>query len=505
MTAGKSAVAVLLSLLGGLIFCMDAGAWTNGQDAVAVIGQPDFTSSGSGAGTTGLHAPYDVALDTVHGKLYVADGANHRVLRYAYPLTGNQPNAELVFGQPDFLGGTAGTSQNTFNNIRGLAVDGTGRLWVSEFTNNRVVWFNSAYAIATNQPYASGVLGQKDFISGGAATTQNGMRSPYGLTVDATGRIYVADAGNNRVLRFDNAADKANGTNADGVLGQPDFTSNTAALTQNGMNTPRGVAVYGASLFVAERNAARVLRFDNAAGRVNGANADGVLGQADFISNVQSLSQGGMEYPGRLAADGSGRLYVSDGFNFDRVVIFHNAANRPNGANADFVLGQPDFVSAGAGLAQNRISLDSSAGGMAVDDLNHILILADFGNNRVLLYQDPSPPVIYISGNAGAPGVVLSYNDGGQKTTMADGNGNYSLSVPFNWSGTINPSLGGYTFLPPARTYANVTSDRAAQNFIAVAASPFQVPAVSEWGMILFAVFSGAGAVHFLRRKATEI
>ncbi len=504
MTAGKHVIAVLLSLLWGIVFCLDAGAWTNGQDAVAVIGQPDFVSSGAGTGTAGLHAPYDVAVDTAHGKLYVADGANHRVLRYAYPLTGNQPNAELVFGQPDFLGGAAGTSRNTFNNIRGLAVDGTGRLWVSEFTNNRVVWFNSAYAIATNQPNASGVLGQPDFFSTGASAAQNGMHSPYGLAIDGTGSLYVADAGNNRVLRFDNASGKTNGANADGVLGQPDFFSNTAAIARNRMNTPRGVAVAGSSLFVADRNAARVLRFDNAAGKANGADAEGVLGQSDFFSGVQSLSQSGMEYPGRLAADTLGRLYVSDGFNFDRVVIFHNAVNRPNGANADFVLGQADFVSAGAGLAQNRISLDSSAGGMAVDDLNHILILADFGNNRVLLFQDPSPPVVSISGNAGAPGVMLSYDDGGQKTTMADGNGNYSLSVPFNWSGSVTPSLWGYTFTPTSRTYRDTTADQAGQDFAASSIPPVRVPAVSGWGMVLFAVFSGAGAVHHLRRRLAK-
>ena len=43
-----------------------------------------------------------MAIDTVHNKLYVADRDNNRVLRYAYPITGNQPAAELVFGQPDF-------------------------------------------------------------------------------------------------------------------------------------------------------------------------------------------------------------------------------------------------------------------------------------------------------------------------------------------------------------------------------------------------------------------
>ena len=52
---------------------------------------------------------------------------------------------------------------------------------------------------------------------------------------------------NRRVLRFDSAAFKSNGANADGVLGQPDFTSTLFNTAQNGMTGPSGVAVDGNS------------------------------------------------------------------------------------------------------------------------------------------------------------------------------------------------------------------------------------------------------------------
>ncbi len=93
----------------GLLTSPGQAQWTNGQNALLVIGQPDFTSSASGTSATTLLNPKDVAVDAAHGKLYVVDGHNNRVLRFTYPVSGNQPTAELVFGQPDTISSGIGT------------------------------------------------------------------------------------------------------------------------------------------------------------------------------------------------------------------------------------------------------------------------------------------------------------------------------------------------------------------------------------------------------------
>ena len=93
---------MLIALL-GLFASPGQAQWTNGQNALMVIGQPDFTSSAPAFQPRPLQTPKDVAVDLAHGKLYVVDSANHRVLRFTYPVTSNQPAAELVFGQPDFI------------------------------------------------------------------------------------------------------------------------------------------------------------------------------------------------------------------------------------------------------------------------------------------------------------------------------------------------------------------------------------------------------------------
>jgi len=77
-------------------------------------------------------------------------------------------------------------------------------------------------------------------------------------------------------------------------------------------------------------------------------------------------------------------------------------------------------------------------------------------------------PVTYtISGNAGVAGVTLSWMDGTAKTVIADGIGAYTFTVSYNWTGTVTPSLAGYTFLPANLAYTNVKADQPVQNYTA--------------------------------------
>ncbi|MFT3892414.1 MAG: hypothetical protein QM730_12330 [Anaerolineales bacterium] len=76
-------------------------------------------------------------------------------------------------------------------------------------------------------------------------------------------------------------------------------------------------------------------------------------------------------------------------------------------------------------------------------------------------------PVVTISGNTSRSGVTLNYTDGTAKTATSDSNGNYSLAVSYNWTGTITPVLAGYTFTPSSRGYTNLITDQPTQNFTA--------------------------------------
>ena len=45
---------------------------------------------------------------------------------------------------------------------------------------------------------------------------------------------------------------------------------------------------------------------------------------------------------------------------------------------------------------------------------------------------------------------------------FTDANGNYTATVDYGWSGTVTPTLTGYTFTPPSTTYNNVVSNQTA-------------------------------------------
>jgi hypothetical protein len=80
-----------------------------------------------------------------------------------------------------------------------------------------------------------------------------------------------------------------------------------------------------------------------------------------------------------------------------------------------------------------------------------------------------------ISGNATAAGAALSYVDGATKTVTADGTGNYTVTVPSGWSGTVTPAKIGYTFSPVSRSYSNVLSNRTAQDYTATTSVIYRI------------------------------
>jgi uncharacterized protein YkwD len=80
-----------------------------------------------------------------------------------------------------------------------------------------------------------------------------------------------------------------------------------------------------------------------------------------------------------------------------------------------------------------------------------------------------------ISGNVGLAGITLSFVNGAPTTVLSDSNGNYTLTVPRGWNGTVTPSHSCYIFNPPNRAYSNVNTNQTGQNYTAT-----PVPCVSS-------------------------
>jgi hypothetical protein len=202
-------------------------ASTTGAAADYELGQADFIGNtanrGGSAAANTMSAPSGLAYDSVNGRLFVSEVNNDRVLVFnSGSLTSNGPNANNELGQPS---GTAFTStgsaltQSGLDGPAGLAYDSVNsRLFVADYyTHNRVMVFNVAPGFS-NGENANSVLGQPDFTTGTATTTQSGLNTANtnGLAYDpTTNRLFVSDDTNNRVMVFPVSAGAGPGAEGD--------------------------------------------------------------------------------------------------------------------------------------------------------------------------------------------------------------------------------------------------------------------------------------------------
>lgn len=403
---------VFCLLLGAALPSASAQRFVSGQSADVVLGQPDFFSIATPVTASRFDRPASVAVDPTTGKVFVADYGNNRVLRFssaAAARIGALP--EAVFGQPGFgsevFNWSGAPAADTMGGPLGITVDAQGRLWVADTLNNRVLMFEAASLVGPTRPFADRVLGQPNFATNTAGTTAAKMNNPYGVSVGPGGTLWVGEFFNRRVLRFDNASEKANGANADGVLGKFSFTSSTAGLTQSLMSDVAGVhADASGRLWVSDLGNRRVLRFDNAAEKADGATADGVIGQPDFSTATTSLTAGKFAGPHGLSLDAAGALWVPDP-DYGRVQRFPNAAAIGVNGTPDLVLGTPDFTTLGnastsARTAAGAFSVAPAPGGR--------VFVADFDGNRVLRFS-PIPKATFtvrVPKTTTAPSVILN-------------------------------------------------------------------------------------------------
>jgi uncharacterized protein (TIGR03437 family) len=335
------------------------------------------------------------------------------------------------------------------NSPSGVAVDSSGGAvvtYVADTGNNRVLFWRNAKA--SDGQMADGVIGQRDLVTtfpGGPGTSISiGFRSPTGMAIDSRGNLYVADTGNNRILRFPRpSAQTGDLIQPNLVLGQTNFTSN--APNQNELNASaktlafvRDSASYRVgmvfdpqgNLWVTDPGNHRVVRYpasvlgDSAS---NNPEADLVVGQPDFSSRntfdlgqLGPLHKGGLRFPAALAIDGSGRLYVGD--QVGRVMVYTGplrtgaAAARVVGIVVN-VQGQPPRPPV------NEFSLETPEGMFII---NNSLYVVDTLVHRIVRYDPfeswaeetllvPSPPARAVFGQPD----LLSFraNRGGRSAT----------------------------------------------------------------------------------------
>lgn len=315
-----------------------------------------------------------------------------------------------VLGDPQYVGTSSNPVQFTNNGPNwtegrelsfpsAVAVDTSvspPNIYIADAGNNRILGFQ--YGSQTKSgAIADIIIGQVDKIAN-LTSAQNGrstsLNLPSGLVVDSSGNLYVADASNNRVLRFPKPFQQNGQILPDLVIGQTSFSSKTAnaggvSATSLALGTgsivKNGLAIDSqGSLWVADTNNHRVLRYPAGSLRgqpSNGPAADLVLGQADFVSRVAGasvISKTSMRGPQALAFDSGGRLFVSD--SEGRILVF--PASPQTNAPAVRLMGLDTKLVAGSvPVTQTQLNVCYGVASSAAG-----IIVADSQSNRVLLF-----------------------------------------------------------------------------------------------------------------------
>ncbi|SHO44739.1 putative NHL repeat protein [Nitrosotalea sinensis] len=351
-----------------------AYAFTNGQSATTVIGQSSFTTNDFTPNATRENSPIGLAFDS-SGNLWVADDGNNRVLEYTAPFS-NGEAATTVIGQPNFTSFAKATTATGENGTSGLAFDSSGNLWVADFYNSRVLEYKKPFS---NGEAASLVIGQPNFTTNTSALTATGLHFPSSLKFDSSGNLWVVDEYNDRVLEY--TAPFSNGEAATTVIGQPNFTTNNCVTTATELCVPYDLAFDSSgNLWVTDQDNKRVIEYTTPLS--TGEAATTVIGQPNFTTNTSALTATGFIGPYGIAFDSSGNLWVTDQPG-NRALEFLKGTGFTNGEAATTVIGQPSFTTGTGALTATGLN---NPYGIGFDPSGNLWIV-DFLNDRVLGYS----------------------------------------------------------------------------------------------------------------------
>ncbi|MEU1409614.1 NHL repeat-containing protein, partial [Streptomyces sp. NPDC005728] len=213
---------------------------------VAGNGQAGYVSDGGPAVATTLNGPIGVAVDG-SGNLYIADYFNHRVRKVT-------PNGIITTvagnGQAGFVSDGGPAVATTLNFPRDVAVDGSGNLYIADHRNHRVRKVTPNGIITT----VAG-NGQAGFNADGGPAITTSVQSPAAVTTDRSGNLYIADHSSHRVRKVapDGVITTVAGT---GIAG---YVADGGPATGERLYEPDGLFVApSGDLYIADRYNHRV-------------------------------------------------------------------------------------------------------------------------------------------------------------------------------------------------------------------------------------------------------
>ena len=346
-----------------------------------------FSGDGGAASNASLAGPQGIAVDS-SGNIYFADSGSHRI-REIVKETGTIITV-AGNGTSGFSGDGGAATSASLRNPYGIAVDSSGNIFVADYLNDRI----REIVKETGTIITVAGNGTSGFSGDGGAATSASLGYPQEITVDSDGNLFIADTGNQRVREVVKATGIIVTVAGTGAYG---FSGDGGAATSAVLDVPRGMTVdTSGNLYIIDAGNERIREVVKATGIIMTVAGNGGLG---FSGDGGAATNAWLCRPTGITIDSSGNLYIADTDNnrIRKVIkatgtIISVAGNGSSGMSGD-------------GGAATKASVLSPYG-IAVDSSGN-LYLGDSSNNRIRMVAQATGTIMSVAGVSG---------DGGQAT-----------------------------------------------------------------------------------------
>jgi sugar lactone lactonase YvrE len=375
-----ASIGILTQGISGLNFAAGIGANTCASATLAVNNTCSVSVTFTPA-WPGLRSGAIVLLDSASRVLGTAYISGAGIGGLGVLRTGNiLPVAGNGFIAPPILdGGNAIAAP--LDSPSSVALDGAGNLYIADRGHNRIRKIDAASGIIAT---IAG-NGLAAYSGDGLASTDPGvsLSSPSGVDVDGAGNVYIADTANN-VIREIVAATGIISTIAGS--GAPGGNGDDGAATSATLNQPRGVTIDASgNLYIADTANHRIRRVDPFTGIITTIAGNGYTdpstGAGGDSGYGGAANQAELSFPYAVAFDPAGNMYIADsGNNAVRIVAISGGVlsassiiNTYAGIGAAGYAGDSDSAAAAELNAPSGVAVDAAAN----------VYIADTGNDTI--------------------------------------------------------------------------------------------------------------------------
>jgi sugar lactone lactonase YvrE len=265
---------------------------------VAGNGQRAYAGDGGRATSGSLNMPHEIAYDTV-GHLYIAERDNH-VIRKIDGRTGVMSTLAGT-GVAGFSGDGGAASQAQLRQPHSIAVGADGQLLICDVGNHRIRSVN----LSTGTIETIGGTGEALPTPTGAPLKGTPLNGPRTMAIDRDGTIYLALREGNALYRIDPGTRRLHHLAGTGEQG---YTGDGGPARLARLAGPKGLALSGRSLYVADTENHAIRRVDLNRGTITTVLGTGVRGDGPESDPLRCR----LSRPHGLCAVADGTLYVSD-------------------------------------------------------------------------------------------------------------------------------------------------------------------------------------------------